>query len=62
VHVEEAQEHANAHTGKNQDVVQSAIDTLPSFNRDAEAAHEKPVDVEDIFAVPVKAMFTPFSS
>jgi hypothetical protein len=62
VHVDEAQEHANVHTGKNQEAVQSAAYTLPSFNRDAEEAQEKPVEVDDILAVPARAMFTSFSS
>jgi hypothetical protein len=61
-HVEEAQEHGSAQTGKNHEAVQSAVYTLPSFNRDADEAHEKPVEVDDMLAVPARAMFTSFTS
>jgi hypothetical protein len=62
VHVDDAHEHANEHTGKNHEVVQSVVSTMPSFNRDAEETQEKPVEVDDKFAVPATATFTLFSS
>jgi hypothetical protein len=61
-HVDEAQEHASAHTGKNHELVQSVVSTLPSFNRDAVEAHEKSVELDDRLAVPARAMFTSFSA
>jgi hypothetical protein len=62
VHVDDAHEHANEHTGKNHDAVQSGAYTTPSFNRDAEESQEKLVEVDDKFAVPARAIFTLFSS
>jgi hypothetical protein len=62
-HVDDAQSHANVHTGSTQEPVHSAAKAIPSFRCDAFAFHVwNAEDVDERAAVPAIATFAPFSS